>query len=201
MALRGSGGHVLQVQDAAVGVQKGRGQGDEGVLHPHAADLGCVVHEEHALILGQALPEHEAGFVLRLRGGQQRSHGVPADADGRGGKVVQGHAPEPQAGSLGAGQREKQQDETQERESGHEAPLPAVSCGAAAQGFCGRRGPGTACRLSSSGRGRSRLGVRSAGIAAARPRWRPVPQPHARASGGCRACPGPGPSGRPGRRR
>lgn len=64
--------HVFDVDDLAAGVDKGHGQGQRRVLHPHALRGRVAKDEQHACIRRHLLTVHQALFALRFRGGHLR---------------------------------------------------------------------------------------------------------------------------------
>ena len=64
--------HVFDVDDLAAGIDKGHGQGQRRVFHPHALRRWVTEDEQHARIGWQLFAVHQALFALLFRGGHFR---------------------------------------------------------------------------------------------------------------------------------
>jgi len=67
MRIGGLGLHVGQIDDGAVIGHKGRGQRQQGVLHPEALHAGLLEDEQHAFLGGHLPAVHQAGLALLRR--------------------------------------------------------------------------------------------------------------------------------------
>lgn len=96
--------HVFDVDDLAAGIDKGDGQGQRRVFHPHALRRWIAKDEQHARIGLHFFTVHQTLFALRFRGGHFRLDQVHASR--------QLHALCLRLGNAGAGQQGGGQDQT-----------------------------------------------------------------------------------------
>lgn len=70
--------HVFDVDDLAAGIDKGHGQGQRRVFHPHALRGRGAKDEQHACIRRHLFTVHQALFALLFRSGHFRLDQVHA---------------------------------------------------------------------------------------------------------------------------